>query len=181
MGVRKTSARCKETIRIADGTYLHDPRHASVLPVLRPEVGLPRCSPFATGEADLYFIHRYNSYSSCSAQLSERADEEAPRSLGTSNIDGRISPVSSAVWRAHRPQSSASASLFPANRNEFAKNVGVSTRNVKTFCKFTAETFQTSRLCHTKKERLRWPKTEPSTRRNPATKSFHSTAIRVLN
>jgi len=53
-------------------------------------------------------------------------------------IDGRISPVSSAVWRAHRPQSSASASLFPANRNEFAKNVGVSTRNFKTFCKFAA-------------------------------------------
>jgi hypothetical protein len=48
-------------------------------------------------------------------------------------IDGRISPVSSAVWRAHRPQSSASASLFPANRNEFAKNVGVSTRNLQTF------------------------------------------------
>ena len=26
IGVRETSARCKETIRIADGTYLHDPR-----------------------------------------------------------------------------------------------------------------------------------------------------------
>ena len=48
-------------------------------------------------------------------------------------IDGRISPVSSVVWRTHRPQSSASASLYPANRNEFAKNVGVSTRNFKTF------------------------------------------------
>ena len=39
--------------------------------------------------------------------------------------------------------------------------------NSQTFCNFAAETFQTSRLCHTKKERLRWSKTEPSTRRNP--------------
>ena len=28
IGVRETSARCKETIRIADGTYLHKPRQA---------------------------------------------------------------------------------------------------------------------------------------------------------
>ena len=27
IGVRETSARCKETIRIADGTYLHDSRY----------------------------------------------------------------------------------------------------------------------------------------------------------
>jgi len=30
---------------------------------------------------------------------------------------------SSAAWRACRPQSAASASLFPANRNKFAKKL----------------------------------------------------------
>ncbi len=88
-----------------------------------------------------YDIKTYKQYDR-DVKLAVRRGLDMEQLLTVGMIDGRISPVSSAVWRAHRPQSSASASLFPANRNEFAKNVGVSTRNFKTFCKFAAKRFK---------------------------------------